>query len=270
MRSLTVQIPQPCHERWDDMQPTERGRFCASCQKKVVDYTAFSDQELVRLLAKAPETSCGRFRNEQLNRPLLPSNSNTSPIWQHWLSLLTMGLFGWQTAKAQLAQSNPSQSVSMRQTPVLTDYAVTPLPARPSLGTDENWTISGRVMLMDSSGNESPLSKAYVTVIIPYNDPLAKRPERGLPMQTDNMGAFTLQFPMQRQAIELTILVSASNARLHERIVVTASPSTKSIRLNDIILHQQIMSPRKDITGGGLMVIRESSRWQKLKRKLFR
>lgn len=78
MRSLTIQIPQPCHERWDAMQPAERGRFCASCQKTVVDYTNFSDQELVRLLNKSSETGCGRFRDEQLNRLVVAPQSSVT------------------------------------------------------------------------------------------------------------------------------------------------------------------------------------------------
>ena len=90
MRSLTVQIPQPCHERWADMQPTERGRFCASCQKTVVDYTALSDRELVRVLSSSAHGTCGRFHNDQLNRPLIPASPVTASAWRHWVSLLRL------------------------------------------------------------------------------------------------------------------------------------------------------------------------------------
>jgi hypothetical protein len=32
-----LRIDQPCHEHWDRMSPSARGRFCASCRKEVVD-----------------------------------------------------------------------------------------------------------------------------------------------------------------------------------------------------------------------------------------
>ena len=32
-------IPEPCHESWDGMSPTEQGRHCAVCNKVVLDLT---------------------------------------------------------------------------------------------------------------------------------------------------------------------------------------------------------------------------------------
>ena len=253
MRSLTVQIPQPCHERWADMQPTERGRFCASCQKTVVDYSALTDQELMRLLSKPLETTCGRFRNEQLNRPLTVSNPGITAVWHQWVSLLTMSLFGWQTAQAQGSQaSKPPQPTSVRPA-----YSVMMLPVRAVGGSVTKRVISGRVMLMDSSGRLSPVSAADVGI--------SRWGERWQ-TQTDSTGAFSLTVLTRNQIAELTVGVSAPD-HLYANTTVDAS-STTSIVLDDIILHER-MRP-KAITSGGMAFIQTPSRWQKLKRKLFR
>ncbi|MBS1595356.1 MAG: hypothetical protein JST90_13650 [Bacteroidetes bacterium] len=48
---LHLTIPTPCHERWDDMTATERGAFCHSCSKEVIDFSAMTDSELLSFFA---------------------------------------------------------------------------------------------------------------------------------------------------------------------------------------------------------------------------
>jgi len=256
MRSLAIQIPQPCHERWAEMQPTEQGRFCTSCQKTVVDYTTLSDQELVRRLSQPMETTCGRFRNEQLNRPLALSKSGLSPLWRHWIGLLTMSLFGWQTARAQLSQPNGLS----RSNAVRPDYSVTTRPIRSATGSNATCIVTGRVMLMDSSGRLSPTPNADVVVGGLGQTWQAK---------TDTSGTFTLVVPTQ-------LLVTELNARayipgqVYGQTTFEVSPSTTSVVVNDIIIRQRWhQTPAKDITGGGIALVHMPSRWQRFKRHLF-
>lgn len=66
-----LQIPQPCTQNWHQMTLAERGRFCASCQKVVRDFTGLSDAEIIEEIKKANGAEmCGRFLNTQLNREL--------------------------------------------------------------------------------------------------------------------------------------------------------------------------------------------------------
>ncbi|MBN4072576.1 hypothetical protein JYT74_00920 [Crocinitomix catalasitica] len=41
-----VSIPDPCHEDWDKMTPTEKGTFCGKCQIDVIDFTTKSSHEV--------------------------------------------------------------------------------------------------------------------------------------------------------------------------------------------------------------------------------
>jgi hypothetical protein len=70
-KQLTISIPQPCHENWENMTLVEQGRFCGSCQKKVIDFSRMSDRELAMFFKKPSSgNSCGRFLEDQLDRSI--------------------------------------------------------------------------------------------------------------------------------------------------------------------------------------------------------
>lgn len=68
--SIQINIPNPCKEDWEQMSPCEQGRFCAQCQKQVIDFTQWSDTDLYHFLSKNDAPLCGRFTSYQLNRPI--------------------------------------------------------------------------------------------------------------------------------------------------------------------------------------------------------
>jgi hypothetical protein len=49
---IQISIPEPCQEGWQNMTPVEKGRFCASCQKMVLDFTYLSDNEIIKVVTK--------------------------------------------------------------------------------------------------------------------------------------------------------------------------------------------------------------------------
>lgn len=70
-RKIQLTIPEPCHENWDNMTAADKGRFCGSCQKQVVDFSDMSDREIAQFFKKPSTGSvCGRFMQDQLERPI--------------------------------------------------------------------------------------------------------------------------------------------------------------------------------------------------------
>ena len=68
---LRISIPEPCHEDWDRMTPVgPNRRHCASCDKAVTDFSWMTDREIHQYLAVAGNKLCGRFRRDQLDRPV--------------------------------------------------------------------------------------------------------------------------------------------------------------------------------------------------------
>jgi hypothetical protein len=103
MKKITLSIPEPCHQNWNEMTPTQQGRFCGSCQKQVIDFTAMTDDELFRFFAnKSTGSVCGRTLPVQLDTPIAkPVEHKKKKFW--YISYLTSLLlfFGKQEAKAQ-------------------------------------------------------------------------------------------------------------------------------------------------------------------------
>ena len=115
---MKLSIPKPCHENWNKMSPTEKGKFCGSCQKEVIDFTQMTKVEIKEFfMNKAFQSSCGRFENRQIesfNRAeIKPKRINSKP-W--WIAAATFFLF----VNRGFSQGSP-QSPKVKQKQVQTD-----------------------------------------------------------------------------------------------------------------------------------------------------
>lgn len=103
---VTLAIPTPCHENWQAMTPAEQGRFCQSCQKTVMDFTTKTDREVARYFEKgsigeSTGSTCGRFRHDQLHRPLHVERPDGFGTRLRTLGLVVPGLLLGGFAQAQ-------------------------------------------------------------------------------------------------------------------------------------------------------------------------
>lgn len=111
-KPIQISIPTPCHENWQAMTPADKGRFCASCQKTVIDFTKSSDREIASVL-KNTENTCGRFRGGQLDRDLVIPKEKSS-IWMAAsaavVSFITLGTHGISAQTPVKTEQQPSCS----------------------------------------------------------------------------------------------------------------------------------------------------------------
>jgi hypothetical protein len=106
-KKIQLSIPKPCHENWDAMTPVEKGKFCGSCAKEVVDFSTMSDRQVAEFFKKPILSSskggsvCGRFMVDQLERDIeLPKKR--LPWFKYFFSIALPAFF---FAKAS-AQNN--------------------------------------------------------------------------------------------------------------------------------------------------------------------
>ena len=65
----TFKIAEPCHENWNQMTPESQGRFCASCQRCVIDFSNKSTAEMKSIYDREGGDVCGRVKVSQLAGP---------------------------------------------------------------------------------------------------------------------------------------------------------------------------------------------------------
>ncbi|HEX8561990.1 MAG TPA: carboxypeptidase-like regulatory domain-containing protein [Flavobacterium sp.] len=110
-KPVKISVPQPCHENWNAMTPVDKGRFCESCQKSVIDFTKASDREIASKVASEGNL-CGRFRTSQLNRELLvPKEKSVG-----WIAAATgvLAIIGTNEASAQTIPATQSPPVNVQ------------------------------------------------------------------------------------------------------------------------------------------------------------
>lgn len=176
----TITIPQPCHESWAHMTPAAQGRYCAACDKVVVDFSRMTDAEVVAWLQR-PQSgqACGRFTTQQLNRPLLLAPA-PAPQWQKWVAA-TVAAVGLQAAAAPAAQAQ--QTKPTEQHIITMGMVAVPRRVEP-LALDLPPTVV-RGCVLDSASRE-PLPG--VTVLIAGTR---------IGISTDSDGEFELELPSE-------------------------------------------------------------------------
>ncbi len=96
-------IANPCHANWNKMSATEKGRFCASCTKEVVDFRDKSKEDIIEYLEnyKGEGQTCGQFSATQIDK--VGKNYINSTLFKRiGISLMAfMGLFSFKEAKGQ-------------------------------------------------------------------------------------------------------------------------------------------------------------------------
>jgi hypothetical protein len=157
LKSVQIQIPRPCHENWNNMTPDQKGRFCGSCQKVVVDFTVMSDKELLDYISNlAGKHICGRFSTHQINTDIKATESRKRFSWAYIWNVLLASLLATET----YAQGEPQ----IRNKPETHLPDVSPIPG--TFAAKERDTVPDKMvqgLILKSNTNES-LQYASVSI----------------------------------------------------------------------------------------------------------
>ena len=252
-KHIQLRIADPCHEEWDKMTKSEKGKFCGSCQKQVIDFTGMTDAQLAAFFKKkSTETVCGRFYDDQLDRGI-PVLRKRIP-WVRYFFQFSLPLF-LTTLKAKsqgMVKAKTVQTESCRKDlPVYGN--VNPLIA--DIYVDQGILIKG--VVVNQEGNPVPFASI----------------ERGtVGTAADSTGAFSLVLANQNeiklkvssvgfQSKELVLSNEQVNGK--DKITIILNPGKE---LQEVVVNSGVNWKMGNLTGG--VIIRKYYRWRSMPTKL--
>jgi hypothetical protein len=187
-KSYNISIAKPCREKLG--KTIGDGRHCSKCDTIVVDFSNYTDKELIAFLQKTPH-GCGNFAQHQLDRPLVLPVENSN-------SFLHKALFG-TALLAGIAGTSEGQSTQQSVPPV----QVT-IPNIPSTGENRQKETSGgdstqtlRGFVYDSKTNE-PISGVNIYIHI-------NNKEYQTSTTPNDSGIFSINLPPNSQGKKLQL-----------------------------------------------------------------
>jgi hypothetical protein len=158
-QELYFHIHQPCSVDWDKMMPVDKGRFCASCNKQVFDFSLMSDSEVLQHFKRTTGKVCGRFANDQLQRAFLPQREQKKKNW--WIALVMPLILIFCKVNAQKSTATPNKHSTIQKRaesmPVIIGdleiKTIEPL-------ADRTVDLSGRTV--DGNGNPIPFASVSI------------------------------------------------------------------------------------------------------------
>lgn len=92
-RISEITIAEPCTQNWDEMEKGAGFNFCTACSKNVIDFSGYTNAQIIQTLAGASSTVCGRLTQLQLNQLnyhliVVPAKNRN---WMKYLGVLAIG-----------------------------------------------------------------------------------------------------------------------------------------------------------------------------------
>jgi hypothetical protein len=249
MNTIKLAIAEPCNKNWAAMQPAEQGRFCNSCQKKVIDFTGMDNNELYKTILKNDASICGRFDNTQLQQPI-PADAEKKSCWhKYFFSFLVPAFLFTKQAAAQQKTGKVKVSQHAENTVMMGLIAAAPVP--------KNYKVSGTVK--DAATGEI-IAGATVQLKDGSNGAI-----------TDTAGNFMLAAKTSLQ--EITVIVSAigfANTEIEIVVPVDGFVMNNEIisldkiatLIGDVIVKSTIGERRIGRIAGGLSICVKTNKYQ--------
>jgi hypothetical protein len=219
MKKIHLSIPEPCHENWDAMTPADKGRFCASCQKAVIDFTNMSDRQIAEFF-KTSHSVCGRFYQEQLDRDIRIPKKRIP--WVRYFFQFSLPAF-LVSIKASAQKHRTLIGDTIYCTPIM-DKTAMPAP-------EENKIISGQIL--DDKGNKI----SFATVSIK---------DTKIAVQADVEGMFKISAPLNSTLVFSAVGYNSKEISLNAQATnLTVIFETKDIALSGIVVVAGYVRPKK-------------------------
>jgi glycine cleavage system H lipoate-binding protein len=266
MQPIQLSIPEPCHENWDSMSLSEKGRFCGSCQKEVVDFTGMTDAELFAFFAQ-PRTGsvCGRTHIGQLDTPIAqPIPIKKHRLWylQYAASLLLL-LAKPGSGKAQdkppvtVAPQSHASDILMGDTLIVEKPQPVERVLEGKVMDEEGIPVPGASILINNSRRGVATdNKGHYRIKVKEGDLLL----------ISSVGFIQQEVPITQLTHQLTVLLKAARHQLMGAVVITAVstdgnswPVAYDVARHKVLLQVKDQQSQAPIAGATVATIQYSA-----------
>ena len=252
-KTFQLNIPRPCYENWDQMHPAQKGRFCDSCNKQVMDFSVMTDAEILNYFKHATGKICGRFDNSQLQRSLNATKIEKKKNWQWLVATILALMISTRKGYAQKKETKAVQITVNPESTMLGDTIVveakqsnkevlTTKQRKPEL-LKANF-ICGKIV--DENGMPIP----YATVML-------KDTKMGT--STDVDGNFKLQLRKYSERADITVsALGYQTVTRNVSLVVskdTLKLNTQYEMLPEIVIHSNTKAMMGEVVTVGAVVV---------------
>ncbi|MCW1147006.1 carboxypeptidase-like regulatory domain-containing protein [Flavobacterium lacisediminis] len=110
---VNISINRPCSQKFENFERTDKGGYCNSCRKEVLDFRNFTDNEIVDFFSKNQQKTCGVFLEKQLKNyceSYLDSNHKSKKVF--YKSLLGVSFLSLFTFNEGFSQTTEKETIN--------------------------------------------------------------------------------------------------------------------------------------------------------------
>lgn len=119
VKTYSLSVNRPCSEPWDTMQPAENGRFCAVCQKNVVDFSVMNDAQIIAFFENYQGGRlCKKIKKSQQNRVFVVRQKHKIVQRQRFFwkaAAVGLGIFLLSTQATQAQNAPQDTTISSKR-----------------------------------------------------------------------------------------------------------------------------------------------------------
>ncbi|WP_462252937.1 carboxypeptidase-like regulatory domain-containing protein [Ekhidna sp.] len=216
MRKSSVKVKNPCNVNWKSLEQNGRNRFCAICDKKIVDFRNMSNPEIISYLHDSNERICGLINRASPNT----SFTHKKNLIVHSIIAFSSFLFGGKAASQSINESN---AIAIESTAILTQNI--------KIENHDQQQIIVSGVVTDEAGEGLP----NLNIII-------KGTTKGT--QTDMNGMYSIEVPEKTILIFSYIGFETKEVNVQNKTEINVTMISSTIDLGEVVVISKWYTPR--------------------------
>ena len=160
-----------CHQPWESMSTTERGRLCHKCSKEVVDFRNMSVEEIQKYRTADGEKPCGVFNLRQVYPDIIARVAMPGKF--RFITCLSAIVVSLLTKQASAQPAHEAQSIQVERSvnPAYPASVISPEVSSPMLRIPDATPATQTQPFLKTKRRQYFLTKKFPFIICIRNKP---------------------------------------------------------------------------------------------------